>query len=162
MLNNDALSQLRGLKDQMESEKERTEAVLRGTARATASRAPMTAARSFVPPDEMLKAFPGDRVRVCIKPGKDKRPVAEVEGAGQQSRWGIHRALREQGQGDVRQPDLPGFSRWLFLPPQARNGAKPATTCAARCCATRSATANRRPRCSNASAPPTIPASRTA
>ncbi|HKK22960.1 MAG TPA: exoribonuclease R, partial [Pseudohaliea sp.] len=65
MLDRNALSQLRGLKKEMESAKERTEAVVKGT-QARYGFAVLDDGREvFVPPDEMLKAFPGDRVRVC-------------------------------------------------------------------------------------------------
>jgi VacB/RNase II family 3'-5' exoribonuclease len=124
MLNNNALSQLRGLKDQMESEKERTEAELRGTASRYGFARTDDGREVFVPPDEMLKAFPGDRVRVCIRPGKDNRPVADIEGLVSSSLKEFTGRCVSKGPAMFVQPDVPGFSRWLFLPPKERQGAK--------------------------------------
>jgi ribonuclease R len=124
MLDRDALAQLRGLKTQIESEKEHTEAVLRGTPARYGFARIDDGREVFVPPDEMLKAFPGDRIKVCVRPGKDKRPVAEIEGL-------VDSPIREftgrcvvKGKAMFVEPDIPGMSRWLFLPPQARNGAQ--------------------------------------
>ena len=124
MLNNDALSQLRGLKNQMDSEKERTEAELRGTASRYGFARTDDGREVFVPPDEMLKAFPGDRVRVCIRPGKDNRPVADIEGLVDSPLQEFTGRCVSKGPAMFVQPDVPGISRWLFLPQKARNGAQ--------------------------------------
>lgn len=125
MLDRDALSQLKGLKNQMESEKERAEAILRGTGARYGFARLDDGREVFVPPDEMLKAFPGDRVRICLRPSKEKRPVAEIEGL-------VHSPLDEftgqcvsKGKALFVKPDLPDMQRWLFLPPKSRNGIKP-------------------------------------
>ncbi|WOJ93060.1 VacB/RNase II family 3'-5' exoribonuclease [Congregibacter variabilis] len=124
MLDRDALAQLRGLKTQIESEKERTEAVLRGTPARYGFARTDDGREVFVPPDEMLKAFPGDRVRVCLRPGKDKRPIAEIEGLVESAIGEFTGRCVSKGKAMFVEPDIPGMSRWLFLPPQARNGAK--------------------------------------
>jgi ribonuclease R len=124
MLDRQAINQLQGLKQQLESEKEHAEAIVRaapgryGFARLDDGR------DVFLPPDEMLKAFPGDRVQVAVRPGKDKRPVAEIERL-------LHSDIDEftgrclrRGKALFVEPDLPQLSRWLFLPPKARNGAR--------------------------------------
>ncbi|WP_439107369.1 VacB/RNase II family 3'-5' exoribonuclease [Congregibacter sp.] len=124
MLDRDALAQLKGLKTQIESEKERTEAVLRGTPARYGFARTDDGREVFVPPDEMLKAFPGDRVRVCLRPGKDKRPIAEIEGLVDSPIGEFTGRCVSKGKAMFVEPDIPGVSRWLFLPPQARNGAK--------------------------------------
>ena len=59
MLSQDTLSQLQGLKSQMEAEKEHAEAVIKGT-QARYGFAVLDDGREiFIPPQEMLKAFPG-------------------------------------------------------------------------------------------------------
>ena len=79
MLNQDSLSQLKGLKTKMEAEKEHAEAVIKGT-QARYGFAVLDDGREiFIPPDEMLKAFPDDRVRVCIRPTKDNKTIADIE-----------------------------------------------------------------------------------
>ena len=88
--------------------------------------------REIFIPRMMLKVLPGDKVAICIRPAKpvkgkqDKpgRTVAEIERL-------IEAGLDEfvghivQGQGHFVVPDLAGLSRWLFIPPHARNGVAP-------------------------------------
>lgn len=78
MLTQDTLAQLKGLKSQMEAEKEYAEASIKGT-QARYGFAVLDDGREiFIPPDEMLKAFPGDRVRVCVRPAKDNKTIADI------------------------------------------------------------------------------------
>jgi ribonuclease R len=124
MLNQDSLSQLRGLKSQMEAEKERAEAVVKGT-QARYGFAVLDDGREvFIPPDEMLKAFPEDRVQVCIRPTKDNKTIADVEKLVDSPLNEFTGRCVKKGKAMFVQPDLPSMRRWLFLPPHARNGAK--------------------------------------
>ncbi|WP_035517996.1 RNB domain-containing ribonuclease [Pseudohaliea rubra] len=124
MLDRDALSQLRGLKKEMESVKERVEAVVKGT-QARYGFAVLDDGREvFVPPDEMLKAFPGDRVRVCVRPGADDRPVAEIERLVDSPLGEFNGQCVRKGKALFVRPQLATLQRWLFLPPHARNGVK--------------------------------------
>lgn len=124
MLNQDTLAQLKGLKSQMEAEKEYAEASIKGT-QARYGFAVLDDGREiFIPPDEMLKAFPEDRVRICIRPVKDNKTVADIQTL-------VHSPLGEftgrcvrKGNAVFVQPDLPQLSRWLFIPSHARNGVK--------------------------------------
>jgi len=121
MLDRNAIDQLRGLKNQIEAEKERVEGVLRGTNARYGFARTDDGREVFVPPDEMLKAFPGDRLRLVVHPGKDKRPVAEIEGLVE-SRVGVFtgRCVRK-GKALFVQPDLAEVKRWIFLPPGERS-----------------------------------------
>jgi len=122
MLNSDALSQLKGLKNQMESVKERAEAVVKGT-QARYGFAVLDDGREvFIPPDEMLKTFPDDRIRVCIRPGTDKRSVAEVEKLIDSPLGEFTGKCVSKGKALFVRPDLDKLQRWLFIPPHARNG----------------------------------------
>ncbi len=128
MLDRNALDQLKGLKNKMESEKERAEGVVRGTAARYGFARIDDGREVFLPPDEMLKAFPGDRVNLCLRQGKDKRPVAEIEGLVQSSIDEFTGLCVAKGKALFVQPDVAGrpeLQRWMFLPPQARNGATP-------------------------------------
>lgn len=122
MLDRQALNQLQGLKQQIESEKERADAVLRGTSGRYGFARLDDGREVFVPPEEMLKAFPGDRVHVCVQPGKDKRPVAEIERLLDSPLKEFCGRCVRKGKALFVQPDLPHIKRWLFLPPQARQG----------------------------------------
>ena len=55
MLNQESLSQLKGLKTQMEAEKERTEAVVKGTHSRYGFAVLDDGREIFIPPQEMLK-----------------------------------------------------------------------------------------------------------
>ncbi len=124
MLNQESLAQLKGLKSQMEAEKERAEAVIKGT-QARYGFAVLDDGREiFVPPDEMLKAFPRDRVRVCIRPAGDNRTVADIEKLIDSPLDEFTGRCVRKGKAIFVQPDLPWLSRWLFIPPHARNGVK--------------------------------------
>jgi VacB/RNase II family 3'-5' exoribonuclease len=124
MLNQDSLSQLKGLKTQMEAEKERAEAVVKGT-QARYGFAILDDGREiFIPPDEMLKAFPDDRVRVCIRPTKDNKTIADIEKLVDSPLGDFTGRCVKKGKAMFVEPDLPQLKRWLFIPPHARNGVK--------------------------------------
>ena len=124
MLNQDSLTQLKGLKAQMESEKERAEATVKGT-QARYGFAVLDDGREvFIPPDEMLKAFPDDRVRVCIRPDRGDKPVAEIERLVDCPVETFTGRCVRKGKAFFVEPDLPRISRWLFIPSHARNGVK--------------------------------------
>ncbi len=124
MLNQDTLSQLQGLKSQMEAEKEHAEAVIKGT-QARYGFAVLDDGREiFIPPQEMLKAFPDDRVTVCIRPTKDQKTIAEIEKLVSSPLADFTGRCVRKGNAIFVEPDLPQLKRWLFIPAQARNGAK--------------------------------------
>ncbi len=124
MLSPDTLSQLQGLKSQMEAEKERAEAVIKGT-QARYGFAVLDDGREiFIPPQEMLKAFPDDRVRVCIRPTKDNKTIADIEKLVSSPLQDFTGRCVRKGKAIFVEPDLKQLNRWLFIPPQARNGAK--------------------------------------
>jgi hypothetical protein len=114
-------TQLKGLKNQMESEKERAEGVLRGTSRATGSRASTTAARCSYHRTKCSRPSPATAC-LTLRPGKDKRPVAEIERLVDSPLGEFTGRCVRKGKALFVQPDLPGVNRWLFLPPQARKG----------------------------------------
>jgi len=124
MLSQDTLSQLQGLKSQMEAEKEYAEAVIKGT-QARYGFAVLDDGREiFIPPQEMLKAFPDDRVRVCIRPAKDNKTIADIERLVSSPLGDFTGRCVRKGNAIFVEPDLPQLKRWLFIPPQARSGAK--------------------------------------
>jgi VacB/RNase II family 3'-5' exoribonuclease len=124
MFNQDTLSQLQGLKSQMEAEKERVEAVIKGTQSRYGFAVLDDGREIFVPPQEMLKAFPDDRVRVCIRPTKDNKTIADIEKLVSSPLTDFTGRCVTKGKAVFVEPDLPQLNRWLFIPPQARNGAK--------------------------------------
>jgi VacB/RNase II family 3'-5' exoribonuclease len=124
MLTQDNLTQLTDLKNQMEAAKERAEAVVKGT-QARYGFAVLDDGREvFIPPQEMLKVFPNDRVQICIRPTKDNKTIADIEKLIDSPVEEFTGRCVRKGKAVFVVPDLPQFSRWLFLPTQARNGAK--------------------------------------
>ncbi len=124
MLNQDSLSQLKGLKSQMEAEKERTEAVIKGTQNRYGFAVLDDGREIFIPPDEMLKAFPDDRVMVCIRPTKDNKTIADIEKLVDSPLADFTGRCVRKGKAVFVEPDLKQLNRWLFIPPHARNGVK--------------------------------------
>ena len=133
MLDKNALSQLQGLKDKIEAEKEYAE----GTVKATRSRFGFVVLDDnreiFLPPDEMQRVLPGDRVSIEIKPAtaKDKsgkdQSIAELEKLLSTSVDNFVGEVVQKGKAFFVAPDIPElmhFTRWLFIPPNARSGAK--------------------------------------
>ena len=124
MLDKNALSQLKTLKSQIEASKEYAEARVKGT-QARYGFAVLDDGREvFLPPDEMLKVFPDDRVRVCIQPDRNDKPVASVEKLISSQVSEFCGRCVTKGRAVFVEPDLPRLSRWLFVPPHARNGVK--------------------------------------
>jgi len=124
MLSQDTLSQLQGLKSQMEAKKEHAEAVVKGTQSRYGFAVLDDGREIFIPPQEMLKAFPEDRVRVCIRPTKDNKTIADIEKLVSSPLAAFTGRCVRKGNAVFVEPDLPQLNRWLFIPPQARNGAK--------------------------------------
>ena len=137
MLNTDAMAQLKGLKQQIEAQKEHTEATVKGTQNRYGFAVVDDGREVFIPPDEMLKVLPGDRVRICIRPAaapkgksgkaddaKEGRTVADIEGLIESSLGKFVGKVVNKGKAVFVAPDVPNLSRWLFIPPHARNGAK--------------------------------------
>lgn len=129
MLNNDALAQLKGLKQQIEAQNEHTEATVKGTLNRYGFALVDDGREVFIPPDEMLKALPGDRVKICIRPAtgpkaKPGQTVAEIERLVDSPIDRFVGRIVTKGKAVFVEPDLPVLRRWLFIPPHARNGSK--------------------------------------
>lgn len=122
MLNHDTLAQLKGLKTQMESEKEHADAVIKGTQARYGFAVLEDGREIFIPPDEMLKVFPNDKVRVCVRPTKDNKTIADIEKLLESPLGDFTGRCVRKGKAFFVQPDLSQLSRWLFIPPHARNG----------------------------------------
>ena len=90
MLDKNALSQLQGLKDQIEAEKEYAE----GTVKATRHRFGFVVLDDnreiFLAPDEMQRVLPGDRVSIVIKPVTSKDKKAKEQSAGELEKFYQH------------------------------------------------------------------------
>jgi ribonuclease R len=125
MFNADALSQLRQLKTDIEDNK----LVFPGTVKATNGRFGFVALDEgrdvFLPPEEMQKVLPGDRVNVTEQEGdkgKTQGVVDELLNSPLDTFVGRYLV---KGKGHFVVPETPGINRWIFIPPQERQNAEP-------------------------------------
>ncbi|MFP3976892.1 ribonuclease R family protein [Marinobacter sp. KMM 10035] len=125
MLNADALSQLRQLKSDIEESK----VVFPGTVKATNGRFGFVALDEgrdvFLPPEEMQKVLPGDRVSVTeqeVEKGKTQGVVDELIESRLSTFVGRYLV---KGKGHFVVPETPGINRWIFIPPKERMNAQP-------------------------------------
>ncbi len=118
------MARLEGLKAKMDAEKVRAEAVVKGTHGRYGFAGLDDGQEVFIPPDEMRKVFPGDRVKVCIRPGAGKRLVAEIEQLAHCPLGNFNGRCVRKGKALFVVPDLEHIHRWFYLPAHARNGAR--------------------------------------
>jgi len=133
MLDKNALSQLQGLKDQIEAEKEYAEGVVKATRHRFGFVVLDDNREIFLSPDEMQRVLPGDRVGIIIKPVASNDKKAKAQTAGELEKL-LSTAVDcfvgevvQKGKAFFIAPDIPEllhFTRWLFIPPNARSGAK--------------------------------------
>lgn len=124
MLNADALSQLRQLKSDIKDNK----VVFPGTVKATNGRFGFVALDEgrdvFLPPEEMQKVLPGDRVNVTeqeVEKGKIQGVVDELLETRLNTFVGRYLV---KGKGHFVVPETPGINRWIFIPPKERMNAQ--------------------------------------
>ncbi|MGO1461518.1 MAG: ribonuclease R family protein [Marinobacter sp.] len=125
MFNADALSQLRQLKTDIEESK----VVFPGKVKATHGRfgfVTLDEGRDvFLPPEEMQRVLPGDRVNITEQEA-DKGKTQGVVDELLESRLStfVGRYL-VKGKGHFVVPETPGINRWIFIPPKERMNAQP-------------------------------------
>lgn len=122
MLNTDALQQLSQLKNDIRSTKEFAQGTVRGTTKRFGFVDLDDGRSAFLNPNEMQRVFPGDRVEVSIESNKDDKLEATLENLLQSDLSRFTGRYVVRGQGHFVDPDLPQFSRLLFLPPKERKG----------------------------------------
>ena len=127
MLNADALKQLNQLKTDIRSSKEFAEGRVRGSNGKFGFVVLDDGREAFLPPPEMERVFPGDRVRVSLNEDeKEKGKLsAELDSLIESELKYLVGQYVQRGQGHFIQPSQNGFSRWIFLPPRARGKAQP-------------------------------------
>jgi exoribonuclease R len=124
MFDKSTLSQLKGLKKQIEDSREFGNGIVKGTERRFGFVVLDDEREIFLTPDEMDKVFPGDEVNIQIHTSKEGKVSGELLNV-------INTPLKTfagryviKGKGHFVEPDLPRFKRWIFIPPAARNGAE--------------------------------------
>lgn len=124
MLNNDALQQLSQLKTNLQSSKDIAQGVVRTTTKRFGFIKLDDGREAFVDPEQMLRVLPDDRVEIEVITNKKGQLEARLEKL-------IHSPMKRftgrhvlKGNAHFAEPDLPMFTRWLFIPPQERQLSK--------------------------------------
>ncbi|SDZ87057.1 VacB/RNase II family 3'-5' exoribonuclease [Microbulbifer marinus] len=125
MLNADALKQLSQLKTDIRSSKEFAEGRVRGSSGKFGFVVLDDGREAFLPPAEMERVFPGDRVRVSLNEEDKGKLSAELDALLDSELKFLVGQYVQRGQGHFVQPSQNGLSRWIFLPPKARGKAQP-------------------------------------
>ena len=86
MLDRNAMAQLKGLREELEAQNERVDATVKGTQHRYGFAVIADGREIFIPPDEMLKVLPGDKVVICIRPATSKKEKQEKRAAPRR-RW---------------------------------------------------------------------------
>ena len=124
MLNNDALAQLRQLKQTIHDSKDRGEGSVKGSQGRFGFVTLDDGRDIYLPPEQMQRVFPGDRVAIEVVAGNEGKPCAQLERL-------IESPLRTfTGRYVVRdnahfvEPDPARLNRWIFVPPKLRRAGK--------------------------------------
>ncbi len=125
MLNQDSLQQLKQLKKEIHDSIERVEGVVRGSQGRFGFVRLEDKRDIFLPPPEMQKVFPGDRVKIAVKPQKDGKLAAEIEKLVESPLDTFIGQYVVRGKGHFIEPDILYFNRLLFIPPSERKKANP-------------------------------------
>ncbi|MDX1598113.1 MAG: VacB/RNase II family 3'-5' exoribonuclease [Marinobacter sp.] len=124
MLNADALSQLRQLKTDIEENK----VVFPGTVKATNGRFGFVALDEgrdvFLPPEEMQRVLPGDRVNITEQEGDKGKTQGVIDELLESNLTTFVGRYLIKGKGHFVVPETPGINRWIFIPPKERMNAE--------------------------------------
>lgn len=124
MLNDNALSQLKNLKQQIEAQKESVSGVIKGTQRRFGFIVLEDGREIYINPEEMQKVFPGDKVKATAINDGENKPTATIDKVSKSPLQELVGTYIVKGKGHFIQPDIPGFSRWIFIPPKHRGDAQ--------------------------------------
>lgn len=124
MLDINALSQLKKLKQEIHDSTPRFEGKVRGTSGRYGFAMNQEGKSYFLTPDEMEKVLPGDEISFRVEPTSDDKEQALIEKV-------IRSDIRDfcgryiiKGKGHFIEPDHDSLNRWIFVPPSARMNAK--------------------------------------
>lgn len=125
MLDKSALQQLRQLKTDIIESKDQGEGEVRGSQRRFGFVRLDDGRDVFLPPDAMLRVFPGDRVKVNVLTDDKGKFKGELEKLIDSPLSTFTGRYVVRGQGHFVEPDLPRFNKLLFIPPSERKKAQP-------------------------------------
>ncbi|WP_157729891.1 VacB/RNase II family 3'-5' exoribonuclease [Bacterioplanes sanyensis] len=122
MLDQNALSQLKSLKQELHDSTPR----FQGRVRATSGRFGFVntddGQQFFLPPDEMEKVLPGDVIDFRVETTSEGKQQAAIEKLVSTELDGFFGRYVVRGKGHFIEPDHGGLNRWIFVPPAKRQG----------------------------------------
>ncbi len=124
MFDASALSQLSQLKQAIRADKNLVEGVVRGTQGRFGFVVLDDGREAFLPPDEMSRVFPGDRVEICYEEDDKGKLTASLEKLISSTTKDVVGQYIVRGKGHFISTDMPQLSRWIFLPPKNRSNAQ--------------------------------------
>ena len=124
MLNVDALKQLKQLKTEIKASRNLSVGVVKGSSNKFGFVSLEGGKDVFLPADEMQKVLPGDKVEVEIKKEPKNKTLAVIERLLDSPVKEFHGSYIVKGKAHFVDADIPGLSRWIFIPPQKRKGGK--------------------------------------
>ena len=125
MLNTDSLAQLKQLKTDIQVEERRYEGVVSGSQSTFGFVRVDQGPQHFLPPLEMQKVFPGDRIKFELKTDDQNRQYAAVQKLISSELQIFCGKCVQHGKAWFVEMDVPKLNRKLFLPPPQRKGVKP-------------------------------------
>ena len=124
MLNSNALEQLSQLKQEIRANKDFAQGVVRGSKGRFGFVILDDEREAFLNPDQMQKVFPGDRVEVSLSKNEKDQYEATLEKLISSELKEFVGSYLDRGKAHFVVPDVHMLSRWIFLPPKNRSGAK--------------------------------------
>jgi len=124
MLNIDALHQLKSLKKDIKDSKEMAQGVVKGSNNRFGFVTLKDGKDIYLSPDEMLKVFPGDEVEIEVQQDSKNKSFGLIEKMlkSELNRFAGKYVIK--GKAHFVEVDVPGMSRWIFIPPNKRNKAQ--------------------------------------
>ncbi len=124
MLDAKALAQLQSLKTDIKSSKPVHAGTIKGTGRSFGFVVTDDDLEYFLPPEDMSKVFPGDRVEFTLEEQGDGKVKAALEKLVESTFTEFLGRYVERGKAQGVEPEAPGHAKWLFVPPKKTAEAK--------------------------------------
>lgn len=124
MLKLDALDQLKQLKSDIKASRNLQLGRVKGTGQKFGFVTLDSGRDVFLPPAEMLRVLPGDRVEVEIKKDDRNKTFAHVERLVESTNKEFFGKYVAKGTAHFAEADFDGSTRWIFIPPNKRGKTK--------------------------------------
>ena len=124
MLDKNALTQLKQLKQEIHDSTPRFEGIVRGSNGRYGFAGTEEGKSYFLSPEEMEKVLPGDEISFRVEPAGEGKEQAIVEKLLNSALDTFCGRYIVRGKGHFIEPDHDNLNRWIFVPPNDRAGAK--------------------------------------